>query len=477
MTAPPEGLIVIAKRDCPTCSMIEPVLRQLGSGPLPLTVYSQDDPAFAAGAGSVIHDETLEHSWRLGTEIVPTLLRVENGREVERTYGWHRPDWERLSGQAPLGAELPESRPGCGSKTLDPGIPERLRARFAGEALSARRIEPGTNEDPMEACFERGWTDGLPVVPPTPERVLRMLAGTQQPPDAVIGRIPPNLAPCTVEKVAINAVMAGCRPEYLPVVLAAVKAALREEFSLHGLVCTTMFGSPLIIVNGPVARDIGMNSGGNALGQGNRANATIGRALQLIIRNVGGGRPGEIDRAALGNPGKYTFCFAEAEDTGWEPLSVQQGHSREASTVTLFPGEGVQGVVDQKSRTPESLARSFANSLGAVQNTKIAGVGGAVLVVAPEHRRVFRAAGWSKDRLLRELDALLLMPGDALAAGAGGVAEGLRPGATGRSVSKFRPGGLLIVHAGGDTGLFSAIIPGWPGGHLGANPVTEEIHP
>jgi hypothetical protein len=125
--------------------------------------------------------------------------------------------------------------------------------------------------------------------------------------------VPPDLAPCTVEKVAINAVMAGCKPEYMPVVLAAVEAALIDEFGMHGVLCTTMFCGPLVIVNGPISRRVGMNSGVNALGQGNRANASIGRALQLVIRNVGGGRPGEVDRSALGTPGKYTFCFAEAE--------------------------------------------------------------------------------------------------------------------------------------------------------------------
>jgi hypothetical protein len=283
---------------------------------------------------------------------VPTLIRVEDGREVERTYGWHRGDWQRITGRANLGDDLPELRPGCGSKTLEPGIAEDLTIRFGQTGLQAREIEIGDAEDPIEACYERGWSDGMPVVPPTRARVLRMLQGTTRRPDEVIGMVPPDLVPCTVEKVAINAVLAGCKPEYMPVVLAAVEAALIDEFGMHGLLCTTMFAGPVVIVNGPVARRIGINSGVNALGQGTRANATIGRALQLVIRNVGGGRPGEIDRATLGTPGKYSFCFAEAEDSDWEPLSVERGFAREASTVTLFAGEGVQGIVDQKSRNP-----------------------------------------------------------------------------------------------------------------------------
>ena len=476
MLALPDGLIVVAKRDCPTCVLIEPLLHRLASGGDQLAVYVQDDDRYAAGVPGAVLDATLERSYRLGIEFVPTLIRMAGGREVARTYGWHRGDWQQISGQSDLGASLPEMRPGCGSKTLDPGIAEDLQVRFGDTGLAARNIALGESEDPIEACFDRGWTDGLPVVPPTPARVLRMLAGTTRRPDEVLGLVPPDLAPCTVEKVAINAVMAGCKPEVLPVVLAAVEAALVDEFGMHGILCTTMFAGPLVIVNGPVARRVGVNSGVNALGQGHRANASIGRALQLVIRNVGGGRPGEVDRATLGTPGKYTFCFAEAEDSVWEPLSVQRGFSREASTVTLFAGEGVQGVVDQKSRTPESLARSFALCLRAVDHPKLAMAGDAVLVVSPDHCRVFIEAGWSKARLLDELTTLLILPGDEMVVGAGGIAEGVPAAMAGKPVPKFRPGGLLIVRAGGGAGLFSAIIAGWAAsGPVGSIPVSKEI--
>lgn len=472
----PDGLIVIAKRDCPTCGLVEPLLHALAADAGPLTVYVQDDAAYAAGVPGAVLDETLEHSFRLGVEFVPTLIRMAGGREVARTHGWHRGDWQQISGLPGLGAALPELRPGCGSKTLEPGIAEDLLVRFGQTGLTAREVSVGDAEDPIEACYDRGWTDGLPVVPPTPQRVLRMLAGTTRRPDEVIGMVPPDLAPCTVEKVAINAVMAGCKPEYLPLVLAAVEAALIDEFGMHGILCTTMFAGPLVIINGPMGRAVGVNSGVNALGQGHRANASIGRALQLVIRNVGGGRPGEVDRATLGTPGKYSFCFAEAEDSVWEPLHMQRGFAREASTVTLFAGEGVQGVVDQKSRTPESLARSFALCLRAVDHPKLAMAGDAVLVVSPDHCRVFLEAGWSKARLLEELTALLMLPGDEMVAGAGGIAEGLPAAMAGKPVPKFRPGGLLIVRAGGGAGLFSAIIAGWAAsGPVGSIPVTKEI--
>lgn len=474
-TSLPDGLIVVAKADCPTCQLIEPLLAELhASGPL--TVYVQDSADYANTLPGTVYDATLEHSYRLNTEFVPTLIRVENGREVERTYGWFREDWQELSGLTELGNDLPASRPGCGSKTLDPGIAEELELAFGDVQLASREIDVSAADDPMEACFERGWSDGLPVTPPTPVRVLRMLKGTERSPDEVIGLMPPDLVPCTVEKVAINAVLAGCKPEYMPVLLAALEAALDDEFGLHGLICTTMFGSPMIIVNGPVAKAIGMNSGGNALGQGNRANATIGRALQLLIRNVGGGRPGEIDRATLGNPGKYSFCFAEAEDSDWLPLAQERGIAPGRSAVTVFPGEGVQGIIDQKSRDPESLARSFAASLRTVDHAKLAMAGDAVLVVAPEHARVFIEAGWSKQRLLQKLEQLLLTPGEQLIAGADGIAEGIPERFRDMQVPKFRPGGLLIVRAGGTAGMFSAIIAGWAAsGPVGSSPVTREV--
>ncbi len=476
----PDGLLAVVKRDCPTCELVRPVLARLAAETR-LTVVSQDDPAFPEGISGIIDDTALARSHRLKIEIVPTLIRVVEGREADRLFGWHRGDWQDFSGVSGLGADLPEARPGCGARNLEPGIAERLAARYdgAGPELRARRVTLRPEEDAIEACFERGWSDGLPLVPPTEARVQRMLAGTTRSPDQVIGLMPPDLGECTVEKVAINAVMAGCKPEYLPVALAAVEAALMEEFCMHGLLCTTMFSGPVAIVNGPIARAIGMNSGINALGQGNRANLTIGRALQLVIRNVGGGRPGEVDRAALGNPGKLSFCFAEDEsDPDWQPLAEERGIAPGRSAVTLLTGDGVQGVVDQKSREPDSLARSFAACLRAIDHPKLVGTADALLVLAPEHARVFHEAGWSKARLKDELATLLQFPGAELVAGADGIAEGIPAGFADKTLSKFRPDGLNIVRAGGQAGMFSAIIAGWAAsGERGSIPVTKEIEP
>lgn len=470
----PEGLVAVVKRDCPTCTLVEPVLARL-SAEAALTVYSQDDPTFPAGVGTVVDDRSLEVSWSLDLDTVPTLIKVADGAETARVVGWSAEQWRALTGVPDLGEGLPPHRPGCGSRSVEPGVVEQLAVRFGGGVLASRRVELAELEDDHEAMFERGWTDGLPVVPPTEERVLRMLSGTTRRADEVVAVVPPDLVACTVEKVAVNAVMAGCRPEYLPVVLAAVEASCTDEFNMHGLLATTWFSGPVVVVDGPVAAAIGMNSGINALGQGNRANATIGRALQLVVRNVGGGRPGEVDRATLGQPGKYTFCFAESDTPAWESLAASRGVPTGRSAVTLFAGGGVQGVIDQRSRTPESLARTFAASLRAVAHPKLPMAFDALLVVSPEHARVFADAGWDRTRLLDELDSLLQLDGDDLVQGAGGIAEGVPDAFAGSTLPKFRPGGLLVAHAGGGAGLFSAIIGGWASGNVGSVPVTREV--
>ena len=471
----PDGYVAFVKASCPTCQLVAPVLRSLRQAGLPLIVYSQDDPEFPAGT-EPLDDADLRQSYQAGVEVVPTLMQVKSGIVTERLEGWLRSDWQRLTGIQDLGMDIAPYRAGCGSRTLDPGMPEQLALRYGGEKLRSRRVEIAQLEDEFEAMFDRGWTDGLPVVPPSRERVLRMLGGTTRDPQEVVAVVPPDLVECTVEKAAINAVLAGCRPEYLPVVLTALEAACTSEFNVHGLLATTWSSGPVIIVNGPVAIRIGMNSGGNALGQGNRANATIGRALQLIVRNVGGGRPGGVDRATHGNPGKYTFCFAEDErGSPWEPLSVERGVPAGTSAVTLFAGSGLQPLVDQQSRSPESLARTFAACLQAVAHPKLALTWDAVLVISPEHARVFKDAAWSRARLSDELAGLLRRPGAEMIRGAGGIAEGIPAGLAGADVPKFRPGGLLIVHAGGTAGMFSAIIGGWASGVLGSEAVTMEV--
>ncbi|HJN96853.1 MAG: thiol reductase thioredoxin [Gammaproteobacteria bacterium] len=469
---------LVVKKECPTCTLIEPVIRQLAESlNTSLTIYVQDDPLFPESIQSKVDDSSLEFSYRNNIEIVPTLIRQTDNSESSRIHGWDKHQWQEFTGNDDLGSDLVDFKPGCGSKTLDPGMEELLAVRFDSQRLQARNVELAESEDIMEACFDRGWSDGLPIVPPTPLRVMRMLSGTDRSADEVLGSVPPDYIPCSVEKAAINAVMAGCKPEYLPVVLASLEAALQDAFCMHGLLCTTYFSAPVMLVSGPVTKQIGMNSGVNALGQGNRANATIGRTLQLIIRNVGGGVPGGIDRATMGNPGKYTYCFAEDEsDPDWPSLAMDRGFAREQSVISLFAGEGLQPFLDQQSRRPESLAKNLANSLRSVANTKIFGGADAIVVISPEHRRVLKEGGWSKTDLKQALYEELITPGSEIIRGAHDIAEGMPAKFKDKLLNKFRDQGLHIAGAGGKAGMFSAIISGWiASGEKGSQLVSQEI--
>lgn len=471
---------LVVKKDCPTCALIEPVIKQLSDTfNNSLTIYVQDDPSFPESVADKIDDSSLEFSYKQNIEIVPTLIRSGDGLDEQaRIFGWDKSQWQEFTGIENLGANLVDFKPGCGSKTQDPGMTEILTLRFDTDLLQARKIELAESEDIMEACFERGWSDGLPLVPPTPLRVTRMLSSTDRSADEIVGSVPPDNRPCTIEKIAINAVMAGCKPDYLQVVIAALRAALKDEFCMHGLLCTTYFSTPVMIVNGPITKQIGMNSGVNALGQGNRANATIGRALQLIVRNVGGGIPGGIDRATLGNPGKYTFCFCEDEsDAEWPSLSMDRGYTREDSVVNLFAGSGVQPFVDQQSRQPESLVKNLANSLRSVANTRSFGMADAIIVISPEHRRVLREGGWTKPNLKQALYDELKTPGADIIRGKDGIAEGMPEKFKDIMLNKFRDDGLHIVGAGGKAGMFSAIISGWlASGEKGSQLVSQQIN-
>lgn len=467
----PDGLVVVVKRECETCRMVAPLLPQFAT-----VVFTQDDPSFPSP--DALHDADLSVSWHHDIETVPTIIRVVDGVEVERTVGWVRDQWVAITGIESIGADLPPFRPGCGSLSVDPDRVDRLRAQFSGHVLTSRRIELAELDDEMEMLFERGFTDGLPVVPPTEERVLRMLQGTTCEAHEVVAVVAPDLVEVTVEKVAINAVMAGCKPEYLPWVLAALEAVCTDAFNIHGVLATTMPVGPVIVCNGPGTRAIGMNSEGNALGQGNRANLTIGRAVQLIVRNVGGGRPGEVDRATHGNPGKISFCFAEREhDSPITTLAVSRGFRADQNTVTVFAGEGPRCIVDQKVRTAHELANVFAACLRTLHSPKLVLAFDAILVIGPEHARVLAADGWTRERLLEELHARLQLPGSELVHGALGIADGVPEHLRDVTLPKFRPDGILVVHAGGGAGLFSAMIGGWANGEMGSQPVSKEVLP
>lgn len=482
MTQVADGLVAFVKQDCETCVTVVPVLQQLiDSGEL-AQIIVQDDAAFPPVSGlGVAHDQDLSMSWHADIETVPTLIKRVDGAEAARTIGWHREQWQTFTGLDGLGEGLPDQRPGCGSMSVDPNVADALAAKFGDGSTNSRRVQFAELEDEFEAMFDRGWTDGLPVVPPTAERVEKMLTGTTREASDVIAIIPPNLVELTVEKAAINAVMAGCRPEYFPVVIAALETVCTDEFNMHGLLATTMPNGPVFVVNGPIRHAIGMNTKGNVLGQGNRANSTIGRAVQLTVRNVGGGRPGEIDKATHGSPAKVGFCFAEDEEgSPWQPLSADRGFDEGINTVTAFAGEAPRVIFDQLTRDPDALVAALAEHLRTVVSPRLAMAFDAILVLSPEHMSRFAEAGWTKAQFREALDAALEMPADPIIRGAGGIAEGIPEAFAGVSVPKFDnsgPGGLMIVHAGGDAGLFSSVIGGWVNNTMGSTPVTKEIHP
>ncbi len=338
--------------------------------------------------------------------------------------------------------------------------------------------------DDPEIWFDKGVTDGLPVVPPTRARVERMLAGTRCERATLIGELPPNYGRATVEKIAINAVMAGCRPEYLPVLLAAVEAACDPAFALHGMSTSTHFSAPLIVVNGPVRARIGVNSSFGVFGPGHRANATIGRALRLLMINVGGARPGETSMSTFGHPGRYTYCIGEFEEASpWTPLHVERGLAPGQSAVTLFAGEAPHGISDHASRTARELGGSLGWSMAGLWNAKHFPLySHTMLVVGPEHARTFGDEGWSKDDLKRHLHETVRIPYRRLQPDAdNGEGTNLRFGKLAKPgpddlVPKFASTGEIhVMVAGGTAGRFSMAIPGWLGTRNGSTPVTVPI--
>lgn len=292
-------------------------------------------------------------------------------------------------------------------------------------------VEIDETEDLIEVCYENGWTDGLPVVPPTPDRVERMLSGTDRDPDELIAAVPPKWGSATVEKVAINAVMAGCKPAYLPLILTAVKAMTSEQFNLHGVQVTTSHVGPMLIVNGPIRKQLEINDGFNLFGQGYRANATIGRALRLICTNIGGALPGELDRAAFGHAGKYTCCIAEKEEASpWDAMHVDRGCEADDSTVTVFAAAGPQTVNDHGSNTAEGILSTISENIAAPGNSS----GETLLVIGVEHAKTISEDGFSKADIRRY------------------IAD---------TTQRYSQEDLLLMVAGGPAGRWSIVVPGW----------------
>ena len=492
------AVVCFVKEDCPTCNLVMPVIDALqASGDVPVLAAGQTTEGNRilaerhAPSYPLLDDSILKVSFAYDVETVPLVLLADgDGAEVDRLVGFDRDEWqaffERHAPNATVDWQaLPKWRPGCGSLTQDPIIAERLRAESENSPLRARRIEIAPADDVHEFMFDQGFTDGLPVVPPTPERVLRMLSGTQRDSQDVVAEMPPNYAPATVEKIAVNAVLAGCRPEYLPVIIAAIEAICTKQFNIHGVNATTMGASPVLVVNGPIRERIGLNMRLGVLGQGNRANAAIGRAVRLAVRNIGGAQPGGTERSTLGNPMKFTMCFPEwQERSPWEPMHVERGFDADDSVVTAFAmSSGPALCVDQSSRTARQLAGSFALSLEAAHHVRAHNGSDALLVVSPEHVDTLSRDGFSKDDIREHVQKVTARPLAELVSDddiGGGIPrdrfEAMDPAQRNRRAPKFAAKeNLHIVVAGAEAGKFSGIFHGWAGGEIGSIPVSRKI--
>jgi hypothetical protein len=281
--------------------------------------------------------------------------------------------------------------------TVAPAIPVPSERRRAADVAA-----PDDVDDFQEFAMAQGWGDGLPVLPPTTERVARILATGK--PDEVVTTLVPRYGVATLETVAVNAALAGAGPEHLPVIVAALRAVADPRFNLEAVQTTTHPCTPLLVVNGPVAARLGITGGANALGGGRRANGVIGRSVRLVLQNVGGARPGEADRATLGHPGKYAYCLAENEaESPWEPLHVERGFAAGESTVTVCACEAPHNVNDHGSTSAKALLAALAGTAATTGSNNIYLGGEPVVLLGPEHAQTIAASGWSKADLKRAL--------------------------------------------------------------------------
>jgi len=256
----------------------------------------------------------------------------------------------------------------------------------------------------IDELHAQGYTDGLPVIPPETGLVDAAVAATGRDPDEVLGIMPPRYTEVTVRDVAVNAVMAGCRTEHLPVVLAAMEVVLHPDSNPMGVATTTKGVAPLLIVNGPIRHALGLNSQGNLFGPGPRSNASIGRAVRLAMVNLGGATPRVLDKTTIGHPGKYTLAIAEDEEgSPWEPLHVAKGFEAGEDVVTVIAVEGATQIMTQGATKPETILDTFAENMNVASHYTTGGPAECVVILAPEHRATMRTHGWSRSDIQRYL--------------------------------------------------------------------------
>lgn len=338
--------------------------------------------------------------------------------------------------------------------------------------LKSRSIEVGDALEAIEFYYEQGWTDGLPVVPPTPERVAEFLRAADLAPDDVIGVQATRRRIITAEKIAINAVMAGCLPQYMPVVVAAVQGMLEDQYLWHGCGTSTMGAAMMLIVNGPIRQELGMNARTNAFSPGWRPNATIGRAIRLIMINVVGFKPGLLDMGTFGHPGRYSFCVAEDEEgTSWEPLHVERGFSRDQSCVTVFAALSPIQIMNEQANTPPGILDSLAASVCDMGSVVGVRAGERVIAIAGQHRQYMERHGWSKKDVREYLfEKARVTPDDFRRAG-----KIPRQWAQSQQDQPLpvvaRPDDYIILACGGHAGGFSMVIPPWGGSRSVTKPI------
>jgi len=510
------ALLIFFETDCPTCQLTIPYINRLAQaldGKADVIGISQDGEAAtrelverAPIKFTVLLDRDLSASREYDPQAVPTLFLIDASGKIARTsVAFDKAELNAIAADMlnSVGAEpfelagrrdgAPETKPGCVSRHLEPC--QELGAE-GGQAASvnlyvergprASRFALDDGIDPYEFCYEAGFADPLPVIPPTEERVDRMLAATpfpeRFPPDQIVARVPPNYGMATVEKIAANAVMAGCRPEMMRVLIPLIRAACDERFNLHGVQATTHFAAPLIVVNGPIRRELRFACGSNVFSNVARANSTLGRAFQLILTNIGGARPGELDMSTLGNSGKFSYCIAENEEENpWAPLHTEFGFDREQSAVTLFAAEPPRGVSEHNAREGRAILKAVCSALATVFSYRFCFAWEAIVALCPEHVKTLDRSGFTKDSIREFLFENTGIPvkeyEDDGGEGTRLIQLYQRATINGEECyRKFaRPDQIKIVVAGGTAGKFSAVIGSWATGPRGSQMVCYPV--
>ena len=503
-----KAVVVFFETDCPTCQLALPYLNALKHDSIQVIGLSQDDERATREFVNQLKisypielDSGLKISRAYDPPNVPTFYLFDESGQVQQTLvGFDKQGLNRLAAVlgyppiAPADDGAPAWKPGCSSRHLEPEAQSSVQPRteekteHSGAKFLRHTGDPATRitlrdeEDSFEYC-RRQFGDALPVVPPTVEKVETMVKASGLAPETVIARVPPFYGEATVEKIAANAVMAGCVPEMMRVLLPLLRAACDERFNIHGVQATTHFAAPLVMINGPVRQELGFWSKQNVFSNVARANSSLGRAFQLILLNIGGGRPDGIDMSALGNPGKFSFCIAENEEENpWEPFHVTRGLRREQSAVSLFAAEPPRGVSEHTAPAGKTVLETISFALATVWSYRTCLMPEAIVILCPEHVKTIHRDGFSKEQARQFLFENTGVPVRHYAQAE--RAEGTQLAANYKEITvrgekcyqKFRsPEAISIFVSGGTAGKFSAVIGSWSTGSAGSQMVTYPI--